>query len=211
MTPTANGRPATCEIPGCSRRMHGAGLCRTHYDEQRYLASTGRDPAAAAAAERELSIRAELEYGAVGTTRSATGTMFDDDRQRRAAWEERRDELMAAYLTEPVAPGRRPWAWWVYDAGRDPHVVEYPGPSWRADDADAYADELDRYKNEPTEFLAAHGHLTDREIAVIERDADEARPRIGTPAERIGSGGIDRADQRRVALWEAVERALQAA
>ena len=73
MTPTANGRPATCEIPGCSRRMHGAGLCRTHYDEQRYLASTGRDPAAAAAAESELSIRAELEYGAVGTTRSRPG------------------------------------------------------------------------------------------------------------------------------------------
>jgi len=39
--------------------------------------------------------------------------------------------------------------------------------------------------------------------------ARAARTRIGTDAERIGSGGADRADQRAVKLWDAVVRALQ--
>jgi hypothetical protein len=36
-------------------------------------------------------------------------------------------------------------------------------------------------------------------------------PRIGTDSERIGTAGADRADRRAVALWEAVERALETA
>jgi hypothetical protein len=45
---------------------------------------------------------------------------------------------------------------------------------------------------------------------VLEAQAEEARPRIGTGHEQIGSGGLDRADQRRVKLWEAVRAALPA-
>ena len=56
-------------------------------------------------------------------------------------------------------------------------------------------------------WMAAHGHLTDEELAKIAERANEARPRIGTPAEHIGSGGVDRADRRAVRLYEAVWRA----
>ena len=55
--------------------------------------------------------------------------------------------------------------------------------------------------------MAAHGHLTEAELAMIAERASETRPRIGTPAEHIGSGGVDRADRRAVKLYEAVERA----
>jgi hypothetical protein len=68
---------------------------------------------------------------------------------------------------------------------------------------------IDAYEIEPIEWMAAHGHLTDEEIAVIEERANEARPRIGTDAEEVGSGGVDRADSRAVALHAAVRRALR--
>lgn len=34
--------------------------------------------------------------------------------ERRALWEERRDELMGEWIQEE--PGTRPWAWWEFDA-----------------------------------------------------------------------------------------------
>jgi hypothetical protein len=39
---------------------------------------------------------------------------------------------------------------------------------------------------------------------VIERAGDEVRERVGTPAERVGSGGVDRTDRRAVRLADAV-------
>jgi hypothetical protein len=141
-----------------------------------------------------------LEYG------DERGTVFDSDDSRREAWEQRRESILADYIRPPYV-GRRPWAFWRFDCGRDPRVIKDPGPWWRADDKDAYADELDRFHNEPIIYLARHDYLTDRELDAIEQRADEARPRIGTPAEHIGSGGIDRADRRRVKLADAVSAA----
>jgi hypothetical protein len=66
---------------------------------------------------------------------------------------------------------------------------------------------IDAYEIEPIEWMAAHGHLTDEEIAVIEERANKARPRIGTDAEEVGSGG-DRADGGAAALHAAVRRAF---
>jgi hypothetical protein len=57
--------------------------------------------------------------------------------------------------------------------------------------------------------MAANGHLTPDEIAAIAEKANKARPRIGTPAEHIGSGGVDRADRRAVKLYEAVIEAMK--
>lgn len=37
---------------------------------------------------------------------------FRDEAERRRAWERHRADLLAL---EP--PGRRPWAWWRYEAG----------------------------------------------------------------------------------------------
>lgn len=45
----------------------------------------------------------------------------------RAVWEELRDELLADWAKEH--PGTRPYAWWVFDAPRDP-VGTWPGSRW---------------------------------------------------------------------------------
>ena len=39
------------------------------------------------------------------------GSAFDTDKSRRAAWRSH-----SAELTDMVAAGSRPWAWWQYDA-----------------------------------------------------------------------------------------------
>jgi hypothetical protein len=65
--------------------------------------------------------------------------------------------------------------------------------------------------NEPVVHLAAIGELTEEELAKIARDADEARGRIGTDAERNGSGGRDWPDRRAVKLHEAVARVIERA
>jgi hypothetical protein len=66
---------------------------------------------------------------------------------------------------------------------------------------------LDDSYNEPIIWMAEHDHLTERELDAIERKADEARGRVGTPAEHVRSGGMDRAHRRAVKLAEAVKRA----
>jgi hypothetical protein len=109
-----NGRPAACEIRGCGARVHGNGLCRRHYDEDRYLQTTGRSPEAVAEAQREQAIEGELTLGCVAEWHSPHGTnsMFATDEERRAAWEERREALMVNYLTPPLlprSPTRRLW------------------------------------------------------------------------------------------------------
>lgn len=51
------------------------------------------------------------------------------------AWTAARVELVAAAVE--TRPGTRPWAWWLFDAPRDPAAPEEraaasPGPTWRA-------------------------------------------------------------------------------
>jgi hypothetical protein len=155
-------------------------------------------------------IVAELRLGGVAEFQSPHGTnsMFASDEERRAAWEARREELMARYLAPPAHPGNRPAAWWDYVAERPEHLSDYPEDNFEDSDGDVAA-AIDAYEIEPIEWMAAQGHLTDEEIAVIEECASEARPRIGTDNEHIGSGGVDRVDRRAAKLHEAVQRALR--
>lgn len=92
-------------------------------------------------------------------------------------------------LGEGHGDGRRPWGWWSFEAGEEP-----PEP-----------------RDEPVR-LAGLGELTDAELVALREAADEARPRVGTAAERISGGGRDcpgavSLDVRAVELWERVEAA----
>jgi hypothetical protein len=86
----------------------------------------------------------------------------------------------------------------------EPYPLRHPGT------VEERADAVDQYDIEPLVFLASIGELRDDELEVLEAQADEARPRIGTGHERIGSGGVDRVDQRKLKLWDAVRAALPA-
>jgi hypothetical protein len=132
--------------------------------------------------------------------------MFETEIERRLAWEERKDELLEDCLRPPFV-GNRPRAWWEYEAGRPEHLTPYPLE--KEGSVEERADAVDEHHIEPLVFLASNGYLTDRELEAIKRDADEARPRIGTDAEHIGSGGVDRGDQRAVKLYEAVSDAAR--
>ncbi len=163
-----------------------------------------------ARAARENWIDSELRYGSVPDWVSphGNGSMFAADEERRAAWEERREALMENYA-DRGAPGHRPWGWWHFVAERPPYVISYADykDSCEARSIETQADLYDQYVTEPLLFLASIGELRDDELATLEAKADEARPRIGTDDEQIGSGGVDRADRRRVRLFEAVRRA----
>ena len=50
--------------------------------------------------------------------------MFPTGRERREAWETHRDRLMAEFLAPPLLPGRRPSAWWEFEAGRPQYLTE---------------------------------------------------------------------------------------
>ncbi len=199
----------TCRIQGCSARAHGRGLCRVHFDQARYLETTGRDPEAKAAAERERWIEAELSLGCVPDWASPHGTtsIFATDEERREAWEERRERLLEEYLKRPHLPGHRPAAWWEFEAERPAHLTDYPLDFEGTEDK--HAEAIDAHEIEPIVWMAEHGHLTDQEIEELEERAQAAQPRVGTDAEHIGSGGVDRVDQRAVKLWGAVAEALE--
>jgi hypothetical protein len=138
-----------------------------------------------------------------------TNSMFASDEERREAWEARREKLLQRYLDPPFTPGNRPWGWWAYVAERPQHLVALTEILDFKGTEEEEAEAWDEYKIEPVEWMAAHGHLTPEEIAAITEKANEARPRIGTDAEHIGSGGTDRADQRAVKLHEAVTAAIK--
>jgi len=97
----------------------------------------------------------------------------------------------------------------LYEAKRPEHPVSLTEVLDFKGTQDEEAEVWDDYKIEPIEWMAAHGHLTPEEIAAITEKANEARPRIGTDAEHTGSGGTDRADQRRVKVYEAVTAAIK--
>ncbi len=113
---------------------------------------------------------------------------------------------MGACLRPPMLPGSRPNAWWRLEAGRPKHLTPYPLHVQGTVDERAAA--IDDYYIEPLVWMATHGLLTEAELEQLKADADEARPRIGTPGERIGSGGVDKVDRRKVKMWEAVRAAL---
>jgi hypothetical protein len=50
-----------------------------------------------------------------------------DDSRLRGDWEAVREPLLAKWAT--AHPGRRPWAWWRWDAPKEP-VMLAPGKSW---------------------------------------------------------------------------------
>jgi hypothetical protein len=89
----------------------------------------------------------------------------------------------AAQPRWPKPPGHRPWAYWKFELGEN----EPDG-----DDAAIRLAEL--------------GLLRDDEIAAITERANEARMRIGTPAEHHGPNYWP--DRDAVELHEAVQRAL---
>ena len=198
---------AVCTVGGCRARAHGRGLCRLHYDQERYLATTGRDPEAQERAGWEAGVEDDLRYGCVPTWRSphGTGSMFATERERREAWEAHRDQLMTDYLEPPILPGRRPDAWWEFEAGRPRYLTK----------VDSYGDlgtttRMNHEREvESLAWMARHGHLTGLELETLERRAAEARERIGTDREQKAAlspnfGG----DKLRLAMWDAVSAAL---
>jgi len=198
-----------CTVDGCHAKAHGRGLCRIHYDEDRYLATTGRDPEAQTWAAWESAVEDELRYGCVPRWRSPHGTesMFASDDERREAWELNRDRLMDEYLEPPFVPGRRPNAWWQYEAGRPQYLTEI-------DRSDRDLRTITRLSHEreveSVGWMARHGHLTELELEVIEQKATDARERVGTGHEQKAALSPDfGGDKLRLALWEAVNTALR--
>jgi hypothetical protein len=147
--------------------------------------------------ELDVDLLLALEIGPI-TTDPFT------DQDLRTAWEYDRARLMEQSCPRP---GDRPWAWWHFEAGRDEHLTEYP--LRQGEPIDERANAIDAYYLEPVVYLAEHGHLRDDEIAAIAERANEARMRVGTPAEHYGSGGVDRVDRRAVKLYEAVIEAVR--
>jgi hypothetical protein len=96
--------------------------------------------------------------------------MFATHEERRAAWEERREALMAEYA-ERTNPGHRPWAWWHYFAERPQRIIGYDDYRRSAEgkSTEEHADLRDEYVMEPVIFLASIGHLRDDELAKLER------------------------------------------
>ena len=198
----------SCAVEGCHAKAHGRGLCRNHYDEHRYLATTGRDPEAGVTASLKSGVEDELRYGCVPTWRSphGTGSMFATEHERREAWEAHRDKLMAEYLEPPLLPGRRPYAWWEFEAGRPQYLTEI---SERELDLATTTRRGHEREVESLAWMARHGHLTELELEILERRAAEARERIGTDREGKAALSPDfGGDKLRVALWEAVRTAL---
>lgn len=125
--------------------------------------------------------------------------------ERREAWELHREELIAEVSKR--RPGDRPEAWWQFEAGRPEHLTEYPLDREAGITIEQHADAVDEYAIEPIRFVASRGELTLEELAALAERANEARLRVGTDAEQIGSGGVDKVDRRAVRLYEAVRTA----
>jgi hypothetical protein len=181
-----NAKPRICRIPGCGAQAHGNLLCRRHYDAERYEETTKGSAKDQAAAEREQRIRGELCHGCVAEWQSPYGTnsMFETDAERRAGWEERRDEIMEKLYTGTDANmGHRPWAWWQYDSGR-PDLHSYHDPPRDLAQSLAHATRISHLREvERFTHLAESGFLTDAEIEKIAAKGREAKARIGTTSE----------------------------
>ena len=106
--------------------------------------------------------------------------MFATERERREAWEAHRERLMAEYLEPPLVPGRRPVAWWEFEAERPQYLTEI---SERELDLATTTRRGHEREVESLTWMALHGHLTRLELETLERRAAEARERIGTDRE----------------------------
>jgi hypothetical protein len=196
-----NGRP--CEAHDCSRPVYALSRCRVHYDRARYEERIAQDREAAGAAEREQAIDCELERGHPPAGHESA---FENEDDRRRAWQERKDRLMERYLSPPYV-ALRPHAWWDYEAGRPQYVL--PAPDYSTHDL-AEITRLDHAREvESIAWMARHGHLTGRELDVIARKGHEAKARIGTPAEQKAALSPDfGGDKLDAALADAVAEAV---
>lgn len=100
---------------------------------------------------------------------------FTDD-ELRVGWELYGNEILTG--KQGRGPGTRPWGCWRFVAGE-----EQPRDRWNSETC--HMEELGIETNR----LAELGELTRKELAAIEEDANVARPRIGTPSERISGAG----------------------
>ncbi len=50
---------------------------------------------------------------------------FTDEEARCAAWRDHGERLLAAWVAEPGCAGRRPWAWWRYEAPESRNPAEH--------------------------------------------------------------------------------------
>ena len=92
---------------------------------------------------------------AVGRCVPGDPSVFEDPVVARRAWLRYRRELLAE-----AAPGRRPYAWWVFDAAPD------APPPWPDRGGDMAAAELECLR-----FLAERGHLSvDEADEALERE-----------------------------------------
>ena len=103
-----------------------------------------------------------------------TGSMFATDPSREA-WEARR-ALIADYLEPPVLPGRRPYAWWEFEADRPQYLTETNDRELDLATATRRGHEREV---ESLGWLARHGHLTGLEL-----EATTGRPGGGAGADR---------------------------
>jgi hypothetical protein len=140
--------------------------------------------------------------------RSGGESRFSSETEKRAAWQDHRDELVA--YARDGRPGNRPEAWWLYEAGRPEHLGSYPlepppgEPRW----GDEHGRARDRHDFEPILYLAANGHLFEDEIRVIRERGAEAGERVGTDREQRGSTYAVSEDRSAVRLARAVDGAL---
>jgi hypothetical protein len=74
--------------------------------------------------------------------------MFASEEEHRDAWEARSEELLSEYLTPPTRPGRRPVAWWRFEARRPEHLGPCPLDPPAVLGA-AHGRALDRHEFEP--------------------------------------------------------------
>jgi hypothetical protein len=191
-TASRNGKPRICKIPGCGAEAHGNLLCRIHYDEERYELTTKGSAEDQAAAERESWIHCELCMGVVPDWASKSGSMFESDEERRAAWDERKDKLMKEeYTGTDTCMGHRPWAWWEYESGR-PELRSRPPEAWDFSQGLAYVTPHSHlHEVEKFTYMAENGHLTEAELEKIADKGREAKERIGTDGEHKAAQSPD--------------------
>lgn len=133
---------------------------------------------------------------------------FEDDVECRRAWERHRVELVEQQAAR--LPGRRPWAWWTFDAGRPEHLEPYPERE-PDESPEQYAQRFDEWHAEPVRFLAAGGHLLRREAVELIAAGERARARIGTDAQQgtlIARGVWVGADRTVAVIAAAVEECV---
>ncbi len=136
------------------------------------------------------------------------------DEEMRLMWELHGKQFMEEWsASRHRAPGKRPWVYWEFVLGRPEHLTDIPDREFLSlktqAQRDANALELIEWEIEPYVYLAEQGELSSDEIAALAEKANEARLRVGTKGEQIGTPGVDRPDLRAVKLYEAVSSALR--